>query len=67
MKAACPICRRELPTGENPFRPFCSERCRMIDLDNWLTGRYRVSSPATVEPEDSGGAESETASETGFE
>jgi uncharacterized protein len=27
----------------NPFRPFCSERCRLIDLGAWVTERYRVS------------------------
>jgi len=26
----------------NPFRPFCSERCRLIDLGAWVTERYRV-------------------------
>ncbi len=30
----------------NPFRPFCSERCKLIDLGNWLGGRYRISTPA---------------------
>ncbi len=29
----------------SPFRPFCSERCKLIDLDNWLAGRYRISTP----------------------
>ena len=38
----CPICKKEVSYKENPFRPFCSERCKMIDLDNWLEGRYRV-------------------------
>jgi uncharacterized protein len=42
----CPVCRRETFAEGNPFRPFCSERCRLIDLDNWLTGRYRISTPA---------------------
>ena len=41
----CPICRRATTLEGNPFRPFCSERCKLIDLDNWLTGRYRVSVP----------------------
>jgi endogenous inhibitor of DNA gyrase (YacG/DUF329 family) len=41
----CPICKRETVYQENPFRPFCSERCKMIDLDNWLSGRYRISRP----------------------
>ncbi|TAM80556.1 MAG: DNA gyrase inhibitor YacG [Acidobacteria bacterium] len=38
----CPICKQEVPYAGNPFRPFCSERCKLIDLDNWLEGRYRV-------------------------
>jgi endogenous inhibitor of DNA gyrase (YacG/DUF329 family) len=42
----CPICRREAFAEGNPFRPFCSERCKLIDLDNWLAGRYRISTSA---------------------
>jgi uncharacterized protein len=38
----CPICKQEVSTEGNAFRPFCSERCKLIDLDNWLEGRYRV-------------------------
>ncbi len=38
----CPICKREIPYEGNPFRPFCSERCKLIDLDNWLEGRYYI-------------------------
>jgi endogenous inhibitor of DNA gyrase (YacG/DUF329 family) len=38
----CPICRKETTYQGNPYRPFCSERCRMLDLDNWLSGRYRI-------------------------
>jgi endogenous inhibitor of DNA gyrase (YacG/DUF329 family) len=32
------------PAGqpENQFRPFCSERCRLLDLANWVDGNYRV-------------------------
>jgi hypothetical protein len=39
----CPICKRNVAWEGNPFRPFCSERCKLIDLDNWLEERYRVS------------------------
>ncbi|MGH9397458.1 MAG: DNA gyrase inhibitor YacG [Terriglobia bacterium] len=67
MKPLCPICRRELPMGKNLFRPFCSERCRMIDLDNWLAGRYRISPPAAAEPDDDGDGAAGDASETDFE
>ena len=42
----CPICKKETISEGNPDRPFCSERCKLIDLDNWLSERYRVSSPA---------------------
>lgn len=38
----CPICKQEVSYQGNPFRPFCSERCKLLDLDNWLEGRYRV-------------------------
>jgi uncharacterized protein len=38
----CPICEKEMVYEGNPFRPFCSERCKLIDLNNWLSGRYRM-------------------------
>lgn len=39
----CPVCRKSTRyhTG-NLYRPFCSERCRMIDLGLWLEEDYRV-------------------------
>jgi endogenous inhibitor of DNA gyrase (YacG/DUF329 family) len=34
----CPTCERSLEWSESsPFRPFCSERCRLIDLGAWLS------------------------------
>jgi endogenous inhibitor of DNA gyrase (YacG/DUF329 family) len=38
----CPTCRTEVPWEGNPYRPFCSERCRLIDLGAWAEGRYRI-------------------------
>lgn len=38
----CPICRKEV-TRENPEFPFCGERCRIIDLGNWASGKYVIS------------------------
>ena len=38
----CPICRSEVLWEENPHGPFCSERCRLIDLGAWAEGKYRV-------------------------
>ena len=40
---ACPQCGVSIEWNpENRFRPFCSERCKMIDLGAWATERYRV-------------------------
>jgi hypothetical protein len=38
----CPTCRKETAWETNPHRPFCSERCRLIDLGAWTEGRYRI-------------------------
>lgn len=39
----CPTCKRPVDaTARNPFRPFCSERCRMVDLGTWASEEYRV-------------------------
>lgn len=38
----CPICELPQPEDERAHRPFCSARCRMIDLGNWLGGSYTV-------------------------
>jgi endogenous inhibitor of DNA gyrase (YacG/DUF329 family) len=35
---------------EDPHRPFCSARCKQIDLGNWLREKYRISSP--LRPDD---------------
>lgn len=42
-KVLCPHCKKEaLYSIENPSRPFCSERCRMIDLGQWADESYKV-------------------------
>jgi endogenous inhibitor of DNA gyrase (YacG/DUF329 family) len=41
-----------------PHLPFCSDRCRLIDLGRWLGGRYTIpSAPTGSEPEDDSGEE----------
>jgi endogenous inhibitor of DNA gyrase (YacG/DUF329 family) len=40
----CPICRKPVQLTD-PFIPFCSERCKLIDLGNWSSGKYVISSP----------------------
>ena len=42
-KNNCPQCKKESTWSEaNAFRPFCSERCRLIDLGAWATGRNKI-------------------------
>jgi uncharacterized protein len=38
----CPQCRKETSKQDNPFFPFCSERCKLVDLDKWLSGDYLI-------------------------
>jgi len=50
---SCPRCGKPVAwVPANAFRPFCSERCRTIDLGDWATERYRV---AAVEQEEDAG------------
>jgi endogenous inhibitor of DNA gyrase (YacG/DUF329 family) len=44
----CPICHRPAANGQdNPFRPFCSERCKLIDFGAWANEEYSVPSEET--------------------
>ena len=44
MKVSCPICKKTVQLGSEDF-PFCSDRCRNIDLGNWATEKYVISEP----------------------
>jgi endogenous inhibitor of DNA gyrase (YacG/DUF329 family) len=52
IKVRCPICNEEMAgrTADWPDFPFCSPRCRKIDLGRWLGGRYRI--PGEEAPDD---------------
>ena len=42
-KVHCPQCNAAMRwSTDNPYRPFCSERCKLIDLGQWATGAYRI-------------------------
>jgi uncharacterized protein len=45
----CPSCGMLVRPGDEDF-PFCSDRCRKIDLGKWASGAYKISSPV-VDPE----------------
>ncbi len=63
MKVRCPTCDKKAEWKQNPYRPFCSERCKLIDLGKWATEEYRVpgdKSSGEAEPkEDQNGENSE--------
>lgn len=45
MKVNCPTCQKEVPWDANsPDRPFCSERCKLIDLGEWASESYALAS-----------------------
>jgi endogenous inhibitor of DNA gyrase (YacG/DUF329 family) len=51
-KVRCPICDKGMDgqgPKEWPHWPFCSQRCRTIDLGRWLGGDYRIATPAREE------------------
>jgi uncharacterized protein len=47
MRIVCPMCRKVVPDAPENFgpRPFCSARCKLADLGNWMDETYRVSRP----------------------
>lgn len=52
----CPTCGQQAVFApENRWRPFCSERCRGVDLGAWASERYRVGA-AQPDPDDVGGS-----------
>jgi uncharacterized protein len=46
IKLRCPICKKPTKAADPDF-PFCSDRCRQIDLGKWASGAYVISSPVT--------------------
>ncbi len=53
IQLRCPTCRKPVARDDNPFRPFCSERCQVVDLGNWASDRYRVPGEPIAEDDDS--------------
>jgi endogenous inhibitor of DNA gyrase (YacG/DUF329 family) len=47
----CPTCKKEVEPG-SPYVPFCSDRCRLIDLGNWASEKYRIPGRPESPPED---------------
>ena len=57
VKLACPTCKNSVRSSDPDF-PFCSERCRLIDLGKWASGQYVISSPLRDTSESGAGSAS---------
>jgi uncharacterized protein len=44
----CPTCGKKAEWKDNPMRPFCSERCKLIDFGHWVDEDYRVPTEETI-------------------
>jgi endogenous inhibitor of DNA gyrase (YacG/DUF329 family) len=51
MMITCSICNELTTWEENPYRPFCSERCKLIDLGKWMTEDYVIEGEDTKDRE----------------
>ena len=52
MIVKCPRCGTETKFEGNTYRPFCSERCKLIDLGRWIEESYRIPTKSKAEEED---------------
>jgi endogenous inhibitor of DNA gyrase (YacG/DUF329 family) len=52
LKVKCPRCRKEVPWEGNSHRPFCSDRCRLVDLGAWTQERYRIAGEEVEQRDD---------------
>ncbi len=53
IMVACPTCKKKIPySTSNPFRPFCSERCKLLDLGAWADEERTVPGKEVNEDED---------------
>ncbi len=51
-KISCPVCKKKTAWEGNPWRPFCSERCKTIDLASWASGEYRIAGEKVKEEDE---------------
>lgn len=63
MQVRCPQCGKQTVWEGNHFRPFCSERCRLIDLGKWADGQYVIAGESASSSDVGGNKESDTDSQ----
>lgn len=55
LEVTCPTCGKKVRwTEEQRWRPFCSERCRLIDLGQWASEEHRISGDPVTDTDDDG-------------
>lgn len=52
IEVKCPICKKLFEYSSSKWRPFCSERCREVDLGHWISGNYSVPSKEKLSDEE---------------
>jgi uncharacterized protein len=57
MKIVCPVCKIKTTWEENPWRPFCSERCKLVDLGKWVLEEYKIEGREAASEKHSGKTE----------
>ena len=59
IRGKCPICARPYEIaalGDLPAFPFCSARCRLVDLGRWIDGDYAIPGPENPQPPEANGS-----------
>jgi endogenous inhibitor of DNA gyrase (YacG/DUF329 family) len=58
LKVTCPTCgKKDTWKADNAFKPFCSDRCKLIDLGEWASEKRRIAGEERVENDDEGDEE----------
>lgn len=58
LTVACPNCGKPVyyrPRAENPYFPFCCERCKLLDLGKWLSEEHRIEGRGPQEMDEGAG------------
>lgn len=49
LRVRCPTCRKDGPWFDSAYGPFCSKRCKMVDLGKWFGEEHAISEPLRLE------------------
>ncbi|MBL1261442.1 MAG: DNA gyrase inhibitor YacG [Thiotrichaceae bacterium] len=52
MNVNCPTCKKKIEWSSSRSRPFCSERCQLIDLGKWSSEEHRIPGTTQINPDE---------------